>query len=251
MLEGDPVARGPFGVDGLLGDEAMAPAVYMLVVSVHLAFSHSVALKVVVGDNTVIVAAAVIFVNHPIDTDALTHVYGQDHSEETSAEKRPSLHSIFPRCVFKHFVAMLNLLFGDGVHPHARVLPGNLPQGVEHAPLAVLPHVALGTPEHVRGARGETVTTPQQVGDARVRHHPHGGAAAHVLLVAPRGGRVHAEHARGAVDLLPGARVQHLTRAGHQGALAAAHVQRLIQPVRIDPGVPSEANVWHEVRDIS
>ena len=76
--------------------------------------------------------------------DGLTHVHGQDHSEEPSAEERPRLHSagdetrrllkhcgkhtldratvnilytipIFPCFVFKHLVAILNPLFGQGV----------------------------------------------------------------------------------------------------------------------------------------
>ena len=57
MLEGDPVASGPVSVDGLLGDEAVAPLACVLVVSVHPALTHMAALKVVVGNSTVVGAA--------------------------------------------------------------------------------------------------------------------------------------------------------------------------------------------------
>lgn len=44
------VLRRPFGVNGLLGYEAMAPAFHVLVDSVHPAFLDAVPLVVMVGD---------------------------------------------------------------------------------------------------------------------------------------------------------------------------------------------------------
>lgn len=51
------VLRRPFGKDGLLGDEAVAAALRVLVDPVHLALTDSVLLVVVVRDSTVIGSA--------------------------------------------------------------------------------------------------------------------------------------------------------------------------------------------------
>jgi hypothetical protein len=36
---------------------------------------------------------AEVIVDHPIDVNTVTHVHGQDHGEETSAEKSTRIHS--------------------------------------------------------------------------------------------------------------------------------------------------------------
>lgn len=87
VFELHPVVQGPPGIDGLLGDEAMAATTCVLVHPVHAALVHPASLVVVVGSNTVIGTAAEVIVDHPIDVNTVTHVHGQDHGEETSAEK--------------------------------------------------------------------------------------------------------------------------------------------------------------------
>lgn len=54
----DLVARGPFGKDGLFGDEAMPPLLCNLVELVHPAFSDLLLLIVMVGNSTGIDSAA-------------------------------------------------------------------------------------------------------------------------------------------------------------------------------------------------
>lgn len=54
MLEVYPVSPRPFGVDGLLGDKAVAPTLRALVDPVHLALVDPVLLIVMVRDDAVI-----------------------------------------------------------------------------------------------------------------------------------------------------------------------------------------------------
>lgn len=54
MFERDLVPFRPFGVNGLLGYEAVAPAFHVLVDSVHPAFLDAVLLVVMVGDPAVV-----------------------------------------------------------------------------------------------------------------------------------------------------------------------------------------------------
>lgn len=39
------------------------------------------------------ISPAVAVIDHSINMDAVTHVYGQDHGEEAGTKKRPRLHS--------------------------------------------------------------------------------------------------------------------------------------------------------------
>lgn len=119
------VLRRPPCKDGLLGDEAVAAALRVLMDPVHLALTESVLLIVMVRDTTVTGSAvtedktlrlnlkhlnnknktwtfwfikknfspAVAIINHSVDMDAVTHVYGQDHCEKACTKKCPSLHS--------------------------------------------------------------------------------------------------------------------------------------------------------------
>lgn len=58
VFELHPVVQGPPGIDGLLGDEAMAATTCVLVHPVHAALVHPASLVVVVGSNTVIGTAS-------------------------------------------------------------------------------------------------------------------------------------------------------------------------------------------------
>lgn len=58
VFELHPVVQGPSGIDGLLGDKAMAATTCVLVHPVHAAFVHPASLVVVVRSNTVIGTAS-------------------------------------------------------------------------------------------------------------------------------------------------------------------------------------------------
>lgn len=120
MFKLDIVPRCPSGVDELLSDETVSTAPRALVNLVHPALADSVLLVVVVRNDTAIgstagrsnkwinkregegflkeqrwkpaVSPAVVVVDHSEHGDAVTHVHGQNHGEEPSAEER----SCFP-----------------------------------------------------------------------------------------------------------------------------------------------------------
>lgn len=58
---------------------------------------------------------------------------------------------VFSRFILKDTVTVLDLLFGHSVDFDLRILLGYFQENVEDPSLPVLPHVPLGTPEHVRG----------------------------------------------------------------------------------------------------
>lgn len=145
------VAFCPFGINGLLSDESVAPAFCVLVDLVHPAFINSVPLVVMVWNNTVIGPTAVVIIDHPINVDAVTHIYSQDHCEESGAEKCTCLHSVLSSFILKHAVTVQNLLSGHSVDADVWIFLCYFQENIKDASFPVLPHVPFGTPEHICG----------------------------------------------------------------------------------------------------
>lgn len=76
MLELHPVAERPFGVDGLLRDEAVAAVASALMHPVHAALVYLAPLVVVVWHGAVVGTAAVVVIYHSVNLDTVTHIHG-------------------------------------------------------------------------------------------------------------------------------------------------------------------------------
>lgn len=137
---------------------------------------------------------------------------------------------VLARLVLKHAVTVQHLLPADHVDVCLGVFPGQFDQSVEHFALSVLPHVSLGAPHHIQGVRlvpEEGVLAAQQVGNAGVRDDADTRPVPHVSLKAPRGRRVHADHALMVIDLSAAFTAAHVARAGHHSTVATAEHQVL------------------------
>lgn len=138
---------------------------------------------------------------------------------------------VFSCFVLKHSIAVLYLFPGLSIDSDIWILLCCLEESVEDPSLPILPHVPIGTPEDIRSVCRSLeikLFVFQQEGDAGVRHHSDGGAAPDIFLVPRCGCVVHPDHAFSLVYLFTEACAQHLTWAGDQGTVAAAHVQVLI-----------------------
>ena len=132
--------------------------------------------------------------------------------------------------ILEELVKAQHLAPGHHVHLKAGQQPVLPPQAVEHGALPVPPHAAARPPEdehRVLAVVEQLLPAPQQPLQAGVRHHSQGGAPAHVPLEAGAGGVVHADDARGSVDLLPPLAARQPARADDQRAGAAVHLQGL------------------------
>ena len=138
---------------------------------------------------------------------------------------------VLARLLLEEVIKLKHLLPGDDVDLELGQHLVHQPQVVVHQALPVAPHVVAGAPEdehRVLAGVEQLVAAAQHPLHAGVGDDAQGGAAAHVTGVAPGGGRVvHADDALGPVDLFAPAAPDEVARAGHQGAGAAVHPERL------------------------
>lgn len=161
-----------------------------------------------------------IWWNHPIYFDVVTHLNGYYHCEPACAQPRVRFLSVSSRLSVKQIIKFAHVVGGDAEKRQVAVgHADSLDQSVQSS-FSILPNLIWGPPEDDGGVAvclvQELIRSSYNPEHASMRYDPQRGPVPDIGLKTQRGGVIHADHTLCVVDLVSCSTSQDVAGAGHQ-----------------------------------